>query len=159
VGGKMEDERGKSGRMEKWSRNKDKERNEGQSDGGTEGGKRGNRDDRDKEGQEVRQGDEREERTRGRRERDERDERDKRDESDNWRQWRKTQREAITKYDPGTYQHYLAAKELKRRAWRFHKKYLTWFQRHEEPNEITQDYEYGTYVYFDYETGMHRNFS
>ena len=53
----------------------------------------------------------------------------------------------------GTYQQYLAAKELKRRAWRYHKKYLTWFQRHEEPKEITPDYEQGTYVYFDYETG------
>ena len=53
-------------------------------------------------------------------------------------------------------------------------RYLTWFQRHEEPKEITNDYEQGTYlvsmffsffylplvyvdwhryVYFDYETG------
>jgi CCR4-NOT transcription complex subunit 3 len=56
-------------------------------------------------------------------------------------------------YQQGTYQQYLAAKELKRRAWRYHKKYLTWFQRHEEPKEITPDYEQGTYVYFDYETG------
>jgi len=56
-------------------------------------------------------------------------------------------------YQQGTYQQYLAAKELKRRAWRYHKKYLTWFQRHDEPNEITPDYEQGTYVYFDYETG------
>lgn len=32
-------------------------------------------------------------------------------------------------------------------------RYLTWFQRHEEPKEITPDYEQGTYVYFDYETG------
>lgn len=56
-------------------------------------------------------------------------------------------------YQQGTYQQYLAAKELKRRAWRYHKKYLTWFQRHEEPKEITPEYEQGTYVYFDYETG------
>jgi hypothetical protein len=48
---------------------------------------------------------------------------------------------------------YLAAKELKKQSWRYHKKYLTWFQRHEEPKEITNDYEQGTYVYFDYETG------
>jgi CCR4-NOT transcription complex subunit 3 len=87
----------------------------------------------------------------------------------------------------GTLQQYLAAKELKKQHWRFHKKYLTWFQRHEvrpplsasrvwcvymclcaflclaaelsgraraqEPKEITNDYEQGTYVYFDYETG------
>lgn len=56
-------------------------------------------------------------------------------------------------YQQGTYQQYLAAKELKRQSWRYHKKYLTWFQRHEEPKEITPDYEQGTYVYFDYETG------
>lgn len=46
---------------------------------------------------------------------------------------------------------YLAARELKKQSWRFHKKYLTWFQRHEEPSVITEDYEQGTYVYFDYE--------
>jgi CCR4-NOT transcription complex subunit 3 len=48
---------------------------------------------------------------------------------------------------------YLAAKELKKQSWRYHKKYLTWFQRHEEPKDITNDYDQGTYVYFDYETG------
>jgi CCR4-NOT transcription complex subunit 3 len=36
---------------------------------------------------------------------------------------------------------YLAARELKKQLWRYHKKYLTWFQRHEEPKEITNDYE------------------
>jgi len=46
---------------------------------------------------------------------------------------------------------YLAARELKKQSWRFHKKYLTWFQRHEEPKAITDDYEQGTYIYFDYE--------
>lgn len=46
---------------------------------------------------------------------------------------------------------YLAARELKRQSWRFHKKYQTWFQRHEEPKAITDTYEQGTYVYFDYE--------
>ncbi|KAG0187983.1 general negative regulator of transcription subunit 5 [Apophysomyces sp. BC1034] len=46
---------------------------------------------------------------------------------------------------------YLAARELKKQSWRFHKKYLTWFQRHEEPKIITDDYEQGTYIYFDYE--------
>lgn len=52
----------------------------------------------------------------------------------------------------GTLQQYLAARELKKQGiparrgreggrmtvsagWRFHKKYLTWFQRHEEPVE------------------------
>ncbi|KAJ1936246.1 general negative regulator of transcription subunit 5 [Linderina macrospora] len=54
-------------------------------------------------------------------------------------------------YLPSTYQQYLAAKELKRQSWRFHKKYYTWFQRYEEPSDITDDYEQGTYIYFDYE--------
>lgn len=54
-------------------------------------------------------------------------------------------------YQQGTYQQYLAGRELKKQSWRFHQKYLTWFQRHEEPKVITDDYEQGTYVYFDYE--------
>lgn len=56
-------------------------------------------------------------------------------------------------YAQGTYQQYLAARELKKQSWRYHKKYMTWFQRHEEPKVTTGDYEQGTYVYFDYETG------
>jgi len=56
-------------------------------------------------------------------------------------------------YQQGTYQQYLAARELKKQSWRYHKKYLTWFQRHEEPKVTAEDYEQGTYVYFDYETG------
>lgn len=47
----------------------------------------------------------------------------------------------------------MAAKQLKKLSWRFHKKYMTWFQRHEEPNLSTDEYEEGTYVYFDYESG------
>ncbi|CAN6632487.1 general negative regulator of transcription subunit 5 [Trichomonascus vanleenenianus] len=54
-------------------------------------------------------------------------------------------------YRQGTYQQYLAARELKNRSWRFHKKFLTWFQRHEEPRVINNDYEEGTYRYFDFE--------
>mmetsp|Transcript_65003 Transcript_65003/g.153629 ORF Transcript_65003/g.153629 Transcript_65003/m.153629 type:complete len:588 (+) Transcript_65003:41-1804(+) len=56
-------------------------------------------------------------------------------------------------YQPGTYQQFLAARELKKHGWRFHKKYLTWFQRHEEPEQTSTEFEQGTYVYFDYETG------
>ena len=44
----------------------------------------------------------------------------------------------------------MAARELKQQSWRFHKKYSTWFQRHQEPTTITDEYELGTYVYFDY---------
>ncbi|KIJ56834.1 hypothetical protein M422DRAFT_238430 [Sphaerobolus stellatus SS14] len=54
-------------------------------------------------------------------------------------------------YMPGTYFQYLAAQELKRQSWRFHVKYLTWFQRHSEPQAITDEYEQGVYVYFDWE--------
>jgi len=54
-------------------------------------------------------------------------------------------------YHAGTYQQHLAAQELKRQSWRFHVKYLTWFQRHSEPQLITDEYEQGVYVYFDWE--------
>lgn len=56
-------------------------------------------------------------------------------------------------YQAGTYAQYLAARELKKQSWRFHKKYSTWFQRHEEPKTITDEYEQGTYIYFDFESG------
>ena len=46
-----------------------------------------------------------------------------------------------------------AWRQLKKHSWRFHKKYMTWFQRHEEPKIATEEYEEGTYVYFDYESG------
>jgi CCR4-NOT transcription complex subunit 3 len=59
-------------------------------------------------------------------------------------------------FQQGSYQQYLAARQLKRNSWRFHKKYLTWFQRHEEPRTITDEYEQGTYIYFDYEAAWCR---
>jgi CCR4-NOT transcription complex subunit 3 len=55
-------------------------------------------------------------------------------------------------YKQGSYQQYAAAKALKTQSWRFHKQYQTWFQRHEEPKDITEDYEQGTYRFFDYES-------
>jgi CCR4-NOT transcription complex subunit 3 len=55
-------------------------------------------------------------------------------------------------YKQGTYQQYAAAKALKSQSWRFHKQYQTWFQRHEEPKDITEDFEQGTYRFFDYES-------
>lgn len=51
----------------------------------------------------------------------------------------------------GTKAQYLAAKALKKQSWRFHTKYMMWFQRHEEPKQITDEYEQGTYIYFDYD--------
>ncbi|KAK1429247.1 hypothetical protein QVD17_11453 [Tagetes erecta] len=56
-------------------------------------------------------------------------------------------------YQQNTYQQYLAAKELKKQSWRYHKKFNTWFQRHEEPKFATEDFEQGTYVYFDFHMG------
>lgn len=56
-------------------------------------------------------------------------------------------------YQPNTYQQYLAAKELKKQSWRYHRKFNTWFQRHEEPKVATDEYEKGTYVYFDFHVG------
>ncbi|GAA5950704.1 hypothetical protein JCM3765_000584 [Sporobolomyces pararoseus] len=54
-------------------------------------------------------------------------------------------------YCPGTYLQYLAAGELKKQSWRFHKQYLTWFQRANEPTTITETFEQGVYLYFDWE--------
>lgn len=54
-------------------------------------------------------------------------------------------------YCQNTHQQYLAAKELKNRSWRFHKQFLTWFQRQEDPQLITPEYEEGTYRFFDFE--------
>ena len=44
----------------------------------------------------------------------------------------------------------LAARELKRANWRLHKKHATWFARQEEPKVSTEEYEQGSYIYFDF---------
>lgn len=59
-------------------------------------------------------------------------------------------------YQEGTRAQYLAAKALKKQSWRFHTKYIMWFQRHEEPKRITDEYEEGTYIFFDYEKWSQR---
>ncbi|KAJ6384161.1 hypothetical protein OIU78_027460 [Salix suchowensis] len=51
-------------------------------------------------------------------------------------------------YQQNTYQQYLAAKELKKHSWRYHRKYNTWFQRHEEPKVTTDEYEQGDICVF-----------
>jgi CCR4-NOT transcription complex subunit 3 len=53
-------------------------------------------------------------------------------------------------HQPGTHQQYLAARELKRQSWRYHKAHGAWFQRHEEPRAAGAEFERGTFVYFDY---------
>ncbi|XP_063735230.1 CCR4-NOT transcription complex subunit 3a isoform X3 [Eleginops maclovinus] len=44
-------------------------------------------------------------------------------------------------YLEGTKAQYLSAKALKKQSWRFHTKYMMWFQRHEEPKTITDEFE------------------
>jgi len=56
-------------------------------------------------------------------------------------------------FQQGTQHQYLAARELKKQSWRYHKNFLTWFQRHDEPKLTTEEYERGTYLFFDYESG------
>ncbi|WUR03416.1 CCR4/NOT transcription complex subunit 3 [Vairimorpha necatrix] len=53
--------------------------------------------------------------------------------------------------NPNTIHQYHAATQLKVCSWRFHTKYLTWFQRLEEPKLITSDYERGDFLFFDYD--------
>jgi len=44
---------------------------------------------------------------------------------------------------------YLAAKALKKQSWRFHTKYMMWFQRHEEPKIINEEYEQVSASFFN----------
>ena len=53
-------------------------------------------------------------------------------------------------YQQGTARQYLAARELKRANWRFHKTRGAWFARREEPKASTDLYEQGSYIYFDF---------
>ena len=59
-------------------------------------------------------------------------------------------------YMEGTKAQFLAAQALKKLSWRFHTRYMMWFQRFEEPKVITDEYEDGTYVFFDYEKWAQR---
>lgn len=54
-------------------------------------------------------------------------------------------------HQAGTYQQYLAAHELSGRAWIYHKRFQTWFQRLGEPKSVAADREKGSYVYFDFQ--------
>lgn len=40
-------------------------------------------------------------------------------------------------YAEGTKMQYLAGKGQKKQPWQFHTKFMTWFQRHEEPRAMT----------------------
>ncbi|CAE6970870.1 NOT5 [Symbiodinium sp. KB8] len=54
-------------------------------------------------------------------------------------------------YQQGTQAQYLAAAQLKKRSWRFHKAYRTWLKRHSEGMVRSEHYEKGTFTFFDYE--------
>ena len=53
-------------------------------------------------------------------------------------------------YSPGTPQQYFAGQELKKREWRYHTKYATWFHRLSEPTEKTATHEIARFEYWDY---------
>uniref|UniRef100_A0A0K0FZL2 CCR4-NOT transcription complex subunit 3 (inferred by orthology to a human protein) n=1 Tax=Strongyloides venezuelensis TaxID=75913 RepID=A0A0K0FZL2_STRVS len=59
-------------------------------------------------------------------------------------------------YMEGTRAQLLAAKALKKQSWRFHTKYNMWFQRQEEPKTITDEFEKGSYLYFDFERWLQK---
>lgn len=50
----------------------------------------------------------------------------------------------------GENEQYFAAKELKKRHWRYNTKYLNWFRRYGEPTVEMADHEVADYVFFDY---------
>ena len=67
-------------------------------------------------------------------------------------------------YMEGTKAQYLAAKALKKQSWRFHTKYMMWFQRHEEPKVINDEFEqvrgqrvFDQNVQFEHVACMHRS--
>ncbi|VWU50317.1 CCR4-NOT transcription complex subunit 5, putative [Hepatocystis sp. ex Piliocolobus tephrosceles] len=56
-------------------------------------------------------------------------------------------------YQSGTYQQHLASKELKKKSWKYHKKYTTWFLPYDNNIQVLNDKtEKGTYLSFDYES-------
>lgn len=52
-------------------------------------------------------------------------------------------------FHPDDVTQYCAAKELKRRTWRYHLEHKFWFQPTGEPKVKTEDYEEGSCTYFD----------
>ncbi|KAH9376100.1 hypothetical protein HPB48_014490 [Haemaphysalis longicornis] len=68
---------------------------------------------------------------------------------------------AFYNMEGSTAQH-LAARALKKQSWRFHTKHKAWFRRQDDPKIITDEYERGNYIYFDFETwreGSKENFT
>jgi CCR4-NOT transcription complex subunit 3 len=46
-------------------------------------------------------------------------------------------------FQPDSLQQFLAAHELKRQSWRFHKHHNAWFQRFTEPSVTSEEFEQG----------------
>jgi len=55
-------------------------------------------------------------------------------------------------YMPGTQAQMTAASELYRLSWRFHVQRKQWFHRVDDPNVQTEDFEKGTYIFFDFDS-------
>lgn len=53
----------------------------------------------------------------------------------------------------------MAAKALKNKSWRFHTRFMMWFQRLEEPKVITDDYEQVSSRTFDLNVSLEMNSS
>ena len=52
---------------------------------------------------------------------------------------------------PGSHQQYLASRSLKNQGWRYHKGHQAWFQPRDKPTSSGEDWEKGTFVYFDHQ--------
>ncbi len=59
-------------------------------------------------------------------------------------------------FQQGTQHQYLAARELRKQSWRYHKLNFKWFKRHAGPKVTTHEFEEGAYMYFDYENGWQK---
>eukprot|EP00049_Salpingoeca_infusionum_P026493 m.26007 g.26007 ORF g.26007 m.26007 type:complete len:634 (+) comp8781_c0_seq2:109-2010(+) len=55
-------------------------------------------------------------------------------------------------YQQGTKQQLLAASELQQRGFRFHTQHQMWFVSERNPEEVTDQYEIGTFKFFDHKT-------
>ncbi|CAD7961540.1 unnamed protein product [Amoebophrya sp. A120] len=54
-------------------------------------------------------------------------------------------------YQKNSHDQLLAAAQLEKLGWRYHKLYNLWFQRESEPRECNSEFEKGDYRYFDHE--------
>ncbi|KAL7678130.1 hypothetical protein ACOME3_004359 [Neoechinorhynchus agilis] len=62
-------------------------------------------------------------------------------------------------HQEGTLAQYFAAKVLKSRSWRFHTELRMWFQRHDDPSLLCEEYEEGDYIYFDHNSWVQKRWN